>query len=78
MTEEGWPASYNPIVPDTERTPLTPCFANQRFLGKRNISCSQGQSAINDWDTQWNLSPQLTKVHGRHTISFGGQLEETL
>ena len=27
MTQEGWPAAYNGLVPDTERTPLTPCFA---------------------------------------------------
>ena len=46
---------------------------NQRSL----ISCSQGQSAIDDFDTQWNLSPQFTKIWGRHTISFGGQLEES-
>ncbi len=77
MTEEGWPASYNPIVPDLERTPLTPCFAISDSSGSGNISCSQGQSAITDWDTQYNLSPQLTKVHGRHTITFGGQLELT-
>jgi Carboxypeptidase regulatory-like domain/TonB dependent receptor-like, beta-barrel len=78
MTQEFWPASYNPTVPDTERTPLTPCFANSDSSGSGNISCSQGQSAINDWDTQWNLSAQMTKVHGRHTFSFGGQFTETL
>ncbi len=73
MTKEGWPSSYNATVPDTERTPLTPCFA----ISDPTISCSQGQSAIDDFDTQWNLSPQFTKIWGRHTISFGGQLEES-
>jgi hypothetical protein len=73
MTTEGWPSAYNAIVPDTERTPLTPCFA----ISDPTISCSQGQSAIDDFDTQWNLSPQFTKIWGRHTISFGGQLEES-
>jgi len=75
MTLEGWPAAYNAIVPDTERTPLTPCFATSDSSGAGNISCSQGQSAINDWNTLWNLSPQMTKVHGRHTIAFGVQLQ---
>lgn len=74
MSQEGWPAAYNATVPNVERTPLTPCFANSDSSGAGNISCSQGQSAINDWDTQWNLSPQMTKVHGRHTIGFGVQL----
>jgi len=73
MTQEGWPASYNPLVPDGERTPMTPCFG----LSDTLISCSQGQSAIQDWDTQWNISPQFTKIHGRHTFAFGAQLEQT-
>jgi len=73
VTQEGWPAAYNGLVPDAERTPMTPCFANSDAL----VSCSQGQSAIVDWDTQWNLSPQFTKIHGRHTFSFGLQWEQT-
>ena len=75
VTLEGWPAAYNPIIPNGERTPLTPCFAASEVA--QNISCSQGQSAIDDHDTQWNLSPQFTKVIGRHTVAFGGQLEMT-
>jgi hypothetical protein len=73
VTQEGWPAAYNASVPDGERTPLTPCFANS----DPNISCTQGQSAINDKDTQFNISPQFTKVIGRHTVAFGLQWEET-
>lgn len=75
VTQEGWPAAYNPIIPDGERTPLTPCFAASDTVS--NISCSQGQSAINDFDTQFNISPSFTKIWGKHTIAFGGQLEET-
>src|SRR5208283_1838720 len=55
MTQEGWPAAYNAVVPGAERTPMTPCFDNSDPL----VSCSQGQSAIDDWDTQWNISPQF-------------------
>lgn len=73
VTQEGWPAAYNPVVPDGERTPMTPCFA----LSDALVSCSQGQSAILDWDTQWNLSPQFTKIHGRHEFAFGLQFEQT-
>jgi hypothetical protein len=71
VTQEGWPGEYNSIVPSIERTPMTPCFA----ISDPNISCSQGQSAINDWDTQYNFSAQFTKILGRHTLAFGGQLE---
>ncbi len=73
MTQEGWPAAYNPLVPTGERTPMTPCFA----LSDTLISCSQGQSAIQDWDTQWNISPQFTKIYRRHTFAFGMQFEQT-
>ena len=72
MTQEGWPASYNGLVPDTERTPLTPCFA----VSDPTVTCSQGQSSINDFNTQWNFSPQVTMIRGRHTFVWGGQLEE--
>ncbi|MGA2419584.1 MAG: TonB-dependent receptor [Candidatus Acidiferrum sp.] len=73
VTQEGWPAEYNSVIPTTERTPLTPCFA----ISDPTISCSQGQSAIDDFDTQFNISPQFTKILGKHTIAFGIQLEET-
>jgi hypothetical protein len=73
VTQEDWPAEYNGIIPDAERTPLTPCFANS----DPSISCSQGQSSINDFDTQFNISPQFIKIIGRHTLSFGIQWEET-
>jgi hypothetical protein len=72
MTKEGWPAAYNSLVPNTERTPLTPCFG----ISDTNITCSQGQSSINDFNTQWNFSPQITMIRGRHTFVWGGQLEE--
>jgi Carboxypeptidase regulatory-like domain/TonB dependent receptor len=73
VTQEGWPAEYNGVIPDAERTPLTPCFANS----DPSIGCSQGQSSIDDFDTQFNISPQFTKIHGKHTFAFGMQLEET-
>jgi hypothetical protein len=72
VTKEGWPASYNGTVPDLERTPLTPCFG----VSDPTVTCSQGQSSINDFNTQWNFSPQITMIRGRHTFVWGGQLEE--
>ncbi len=72
MTQEGWPAAYNALVPNIERTPLTPCFGQNDSL----VTCSQGQSAINDLNTQFNISPQVTMIRGRHTFVWGGQLEE--
>ncbi len=44
VTQEGWPSAYNSLVPDIERTPLTPCFGQNDGL----VTCSQGQSSIND------------------------------
>jgi hypothetical protein len=70
--ETGWPAAYNALVPAIERTPLTPCFGQNDSL----VTCSQGQSAINDLNTQFNISPQITMIRGRHTFVWGGQLEE--
>jgi len=67
----GWPASYNQVVPSIMRTPPTPCVAN--FAD--NIMCTQGQSYIQDRDTQYNLAPSLTLVRGHHRYHFGFQLE---
>ncbi|MGH9545758.1 MAG: TonB-dependent receptor domain-containing protein [Terriglobales bacterium] len=72
MSQEGWPSAYNSFIPDTERTPLTPCFGNSDSL----VTCSQGQSSIDDFNTQFNISPQITMIRGRHTITWGGQLQE--
>lgn len=72
MSKEGWPAAYNASVPSTERTPLTPCFG----VNDTNITCSQGQSAIDDHNTQWNFSPQVSMIRGKHNFVWGGQLEE--
>src|SRR5437879_3561201 len=38
MTNEGWPSAYNSLVPNLERTPLTPCFGQNDGL----VGCSQG------------------------------------
>jgi hypothetical protein len=72
MTQEGWPAAYNALVPNIERTPLTPCFGQNDSL----VGCSQGQSSIDDLNTQFNLSPQVTMIRGHHTYTWGLQLEE--
>src|SRR5438105_7976342 len=58
VTHAGWPAAYNALVPNIERTPLTPCFGQNDSL----VTCSQGQSAINDLNTQFNISPQITMI----------------
>lgn len=71
LTSIGWPASYNSIVPAGMRTPPTPCVANITD----NIMCTQGQSFIQDRNTQYNLSPSLTLMRGRHRYRFGMQLE---
>jgi len=72
MSQEGWPTAYNALVPNIERTPLTPCFGQNDSL----VGCSQGQSAISDYNTQFNISPQVTMIRGHHTFVWGMQLEE--
>jgi hypothetical protein len=72
MSQELWPSAYNALVPSLERTPLTPCFGQNDGL----VGCSQGQSAIADYNTQFNLSPQITMIRGHHTLAWGMQLEE--
>ena len=69
LTQLGWPASYN-TPPDVMRTPPTPAFPFPNDVGK-----SQGNSAIGDHNTQYNVSPALTIIHGKHTIQVGGQYE---
>ncbi len=72
VTQEGWPAAYNALIPNEERTPLTPCFGQNDSL----VGCSQGQSAIGDFNTQFNISPQVTMLRGHHNLVWGMQLEE--
>ncbi len=72
MSQEGWPTAYNALVPNEERTPLTPCFGQNDSL----VGCSQGQSAIGDFNTQFNVSPQVTMIRGHHNYVWGMQLEE--
>jgi len=71
LTSIGWPAAYNATIPAFMRTPPTPCVANIAD----NIMCTQGQSFIQDWNTQFYLSPSITMMRGRHQYQFGLQLE---
>jgi hypothetical protein len=71
LTSIGWPAAYNAIVPAFMRTPPTPCVANITD----NIMCTQGQSFIQDRNTQYNFSPSMSMMRGRHQFKFGAQFE---
>src|ERR1700676_851136 len=71
LTTIGWPASYNSVVPPEMRTPPTPCVAN--FAD--NIMCTQGQSYIQDRNTQYYVSPSISMLRGHHQFHFGFQLE---
>jgi Carboxypeptidase regulatory-like domain len=70
LTALGWPSSYNAEVPDSMRTPPTPAFPFPNDIGK-----SQGNSAIGDHNTQYNISPSVTIIHGKHTFEAGVQWE---
>lgn len=52
------------------RTPPTPAFPFPSDVGK-----SQGNSAIGDHNTQYNITPALTLIRGKHTIQTGVQFE---
>jgi hypothetical protein len=69
LTTLGWPATYN-TPPSTMRTPPTPETNLPNDVGH-----TQGNSAIGDHNTQYNLSPQLTMIRGKHSIQVGGQYE---
>ncbi len=71
VTSIGWPEAYNASIPEVMRTPPTPCVAN--FAD--NIMCTQGQSYIEDHNTQFNLAPSFTFLRGHHQLQFGIQLE---
>ena len=71
LTTIGWPESYNLAIPAVMRTPPTPCVAN--FAD--SIMCTQGQSFIQDRNTQYNLAPSLSMLRGHHEYQFGFQLE---
>jgi Carboxypeptidase regulatory-like domain len=71
LTSIGWPESYNQAVPAEMRTPPTPCVAN--FAD--NIMCTQGQSFIEDRDTQFSVSPSISMLRGHHQYQIGLQLE---
>jgi Carboxypeptidase regulatory-like domain/TonB dependent receptor len=71
LTTIGWPAAYNTSIPAFMRTPPTPCVANVAD----NIMCTQGQSFIQDRNTQFDLSPRVTMMQGRHQYQFGLQVE---
>jgi len=71
LTQLGWPSSYND-VPAALRTPPTPAFIG--FSGDVGISQGPG-SAIGDHNSQYNFSPQMTLIRGKHTIQFGAQVE---
>jgi hypothetical protein len=69
LTTLGWPATYN-SPPSTMRTPPTPAFPFPSDVGK-----SQGNSAIGDHNTQYNITPAFTLIRGKHTIQTGAQFE---
>ena len=69
LTTLGWPSTYN-SPPSTMRTPPTPETNLPNDVGH-----TQGNSAIGDHNTQYNLSPALTLIRGKHTIQVGGQYE---
>jgi Carboxypeptidase regulatory-like domain len=73
LTKLGWPASYNDEVPSIMRTPPTPAFPYT--AGSGDIGKSQGNSAIGDHNTQYNISPSLSIIRGKHTVQVGGQYE---
>lgn len=69
LTTLGWPSSYN-SPPSSIRTPPTP-----EFTFPNDVGHTQGNSAIKDDNTQYNITPALTLIRGKHTIQAGAQFE---
>ena len=73
LTDLGWGSVYNDLS-SSLRTPPTPAFT---FANDPGLSQGPG-SAIGDHNSQYNFSPVLTLIRGKHTIAIGGQLETGL
>ncbi|MGB8673189.1 MAG: TonB-dependent receptor, partial [Candidatus Acidiferrales bacterium] len=69
LTQLGWSANYN-NVPANMRTPPTPAFPFPNDVGR-----TQGNSFIGDHNSQYNFSPAMTWIHGKHSVQFGAQVE---
>src|SRR5580692_2743799 len=69
LTALGWPSTYN-SPPSAIRTPPTPEFTYPNDVGH-----TQGNSAITDDNTQYNITPAVTLIRGKHTIQAGAQFE---
>jgi hypothetical protein len=69
LTNLGWPSTYN-SPPSSMRTPPTPAFPFDGDVGR-----TQGNSAIGDHNTQYNVTPAFTLIRGKHTIQAGVQFE---
>lgn len=70
LTQLGWASSYNQLSSPL-RTPPTPAFTFPNDVG-----LSQGPgSAIGDHNAQYNFSPAITFIRGKHTIAVGAQVE---
>jgi Carboxypeptidase regulatory-like domain len=69
LTQLGWPSTYN-SPPGSIRTPPTP-----EFTFPNDVGHTQGNSAIGDHNTQYNITPALTLIRGKHTIQTGVQFE---
>jgi hypothetical protein len=70
LTNLGWGSVYNDLS-SSLRTPPTPAFT---FANDPGLSQGPG-SAIGDHNSQYNFSPVLTLIRGKHTLAIGGQYE---
>jgi hypothetical protein len=70
LTTLGWGSVYNDLSANL-RTPPTPAFT---FPNDPGLSQGPG-SVIGDHNSQYNFSPVLTLIRGKHTIAVGGQYE---
>ncbi|HUD68014.1 MAG TPA: TonB-dependent receptor [Candidatus Sulfotelmatobacter sp.] len=69
LTTLGWPSTYN-TPPSSMRTPPTPAFPFGGDVGR-----TQGNSAIGDHNSQYNVTPAFILIRGKHTIQTGAQFE---
>ena len=70
LTQLGWGSVYNDLSASL-RTPPTPAFT---YANDPGLSQGPG-SAIGDHNSQYNFSPVVTLIRGKHTIAIGGQYE---
>jgi hypothetical protein len=72
LTSIGWPSILNSEIPSLERTPPDPVVTG--FASDAFATNGMGFTDI-DRTNDWDVSGDVTKISGKHTLKFGAEFE---